>query len=111
MSTANPGWVLPWYFNFANTEGRAFHAYELPGLPASHGCIRLLDRDAQWLFDWGRAWLDASETSVVETGTPVLILGAFQFGVVPPWHSEAWLRRTVATAARLWPVERRSPHG
>lgn len=96
VSTVNSDWVLPWYFNFANEEGRAFHAYELPGRPASHGCIRLLDRDARWLFEWGRGWrLDASETNVVETGTPVLILGAFQFGVAPPWHSEVWLRSTV----------------
>lgn len=28
------------------------HAGELPGYPASHGCIRLHHKDAIWLFDW-----------------------------------------------------------
>jgi lipoprotein-anchoring transpeptidase ErfK/SrfK len=62
-STVDPDWFMRWYFNFGNREGLAFHAYSLPGYPASHGCIRLLDRDAQWLFEWGQAWvLDPSET-------------------------------------------------
>ena len=56
-STVDPDWFMRWYFNFDNGEGLAFHAYSLPGLPASHGCIRLLERDAQWLFEWGQTWL------------------------------------------------------
>lgn len=48
-STVDPDWFMRWYFNFGSREGLAFHAYSLPGSPASHGCIRLLDRDAQWL--------------------------------------------------------------
>jgi lipoprotein-anchoring transpeptidase ErfK/SrfK len=28
------------------------HQFSLPGFPASHGCIRLLMADAQWLFGW-----------------------------------------------------------
>ena len=95
-STINPDWFLRWYFNFENEEGRAFHLYDLPGRPASHECIRLLERDAQWLFGWGREWrLDPRGVNVLDPGTPVLIVGAFEFGVVPPWRSLAWLRRPI----------------
>ena len=95
-STVNPEWFLRWYFNFANESGRAFHLYDLPGQPASHGCIRLLERDAQWLFGWGREWrLDARGITTLEAGTPVLIVGAFEFGAPPPWRSLTWLRQPI----------------
>ena len=91
-STVDPDWFLRWYFNFGNREGLAFHAYSLPGYPASHGCIRLLDRDAQWLFEWGETWvLDPSATRVIKPGTPVLIVGAYDFDAAPPWRSLMWL--------------------
>jgi hypothetical protein len=71
-STVDPDWFMRWYFNFGNREGLAFHEYALPGQPASHGCIRLLQRDAEWLFNWGDEWvLDASGTRVITSGTPV----------------------------------------
>ena len=91
-STVDPDWFMRWYFNFGNREGLAFHAYSLPGSPASHGCIRLLDRDAQWLFEWGETWvLDPSATRVMKPGTPVLIVGAYDFDAAPPWRSLMWL--------------------
>ena len=91
-STVDPDWFMPWYFNFGNREGLAFHAYSLPGYPASHGCIRLLERDAQWLFEWGQAWqLDSSGTRVLASGTPVLIVGRYDFDAPPPWRSLLWL--------------------
>lgn len=95
-SSVNPEWFLPWYFNFGNRAGLAFHAYALPGGPASHGCLRLLARDARWLFAWGREWtLDASGTRLVEPGTPVFVTGAYDFGAPPPWRSTDWLARPV----------------
>lgn len=91
-STVDPDWFMRWYFNFGNREGLAFHAYSLPGSPASHGCIRLLDRDAQWLFEGGETWvLDPSATRVMKPGTPVLIVGAYDFDAAPPWRSLMWL--------------------
>ena len=70
-STVDPDWFMRWYFNFGNREGLAFHVYSLPGYPASHGCIRLLERDAQWLFEWGQTWmLDPSGTRVLTPGLP-----------------------------------------
>ena len=95
-STVDPDWFLRWYFNFENREGLAFHAYPLPGHPASHGCIRLLDRDAQWLFEWGQDWvLDRGGTRVHTPGTPVFIVGQYDFDATPPWRSLDWLAGTV----------------
>jgi hypothetical protein len=87
---------MRWYFNFGNREGLAFHQYALPGHPASHGCIRLLERDALWLFDWGETWtLDHTGTRIVRPGTTVQILERYDFGGSPPWRSLGWLSRPV----------------
>jgi hypothetical protein len=97
VSTVDPNWFMRWYFNFSNHEGLAFHAYSLPGSPSSHGCIRLLARDAQWLFEWGRTWtLDAGGTRVLRAGTPVFIIEDYDFDATPPWRSLTWLAHTVA---------------
>ncbi len=85
-STVNRNWFLRWYFNYDNRSGRSFHQYELPGLPASHGCIRLLNRDALWLYEWGGSWtLDERGLNVVSYGTPVVILGEYDYDADPPW--------------------------
>jgi hypothetical protein len=95
-STVDPDWFLRWYFNFGNREGLALHQFALPGQPASHGCIRLLQRDAEWLFNWGNQWvLDATGTRVIAPGTPVFIVGSYDVEAPPPWHSPAWLTQTV----------------
>jgi hypothetical protein len=99
-STVNPNWFMPWYFNFHNRRGLAFHAYTLPGYPASHACVRLLERDAQWLYRWGEGWeLDARGWEVLKPGTPVLILGHYDFDAPPPWQSLDWLVRRIALPA------------
>lgn len=91
-STVDPDWYLPWYFNFQNQRGLSFHEYALPGYPASHACIRLLKRDARWLYGWGEEWdIDARGREVLTPGTPVLILGTYDFDAPPPWRSLAWL--------------------
>lgn len=91
-SSIDPDWYMPWYFNFDTKRGLAFHQYRLPGLPASHACIRLLERDAKWLFEWGEArTVDRRRRKVVGPGTPVLILGQYRFDSLPPWRSPDWL--------------------
>jgi hypothetical protein len=78
---------MPLYFNFDNDRGLAFHQFALPGRPASHACVRLLERDARWLYSWGRGWiLGSGGQNVVTPGTPVLIYGAYGFGDRPPWR-------------------------
>lgn len=94
VSTIDPDWVMPWAFNFENRVGLAFHEQELPGHPASHGCVRLLGEDARWLFEWADTWtLDARGTGVQKLGTPVLIQGEYDFTAAPPWLSLPSLAR------------------
>jgi lipoprotein-anchoring transpeptidase ErfK/SrfK len=85
-STDNQDWLLEWYFNFVNERGVSFHLFDLPGYPASHACVRMLLRDAQWLYGWGEQWsLDDSKREVMMPGTPVVILGTYAFGTPAPW--------------------------
>ena len=105
-STDDPDWYMPWYFNFQNERGLAFHQLELPGRPASHACIRLLERDARWLYEWGVGWvLDDRGWNVVDPGTPVLILGRYDFEAPPPWRSAAWLAAGVTLPEEVPPPE------
>jgi hypothetical protein len=92
-STVDPEWFMPWYFNFGNAEGLSFHQYALPGRPASHACVRLLGADARWLFDWGDEWtLDGSRRHILQPGTPVFIVGIYDFTAPAPWQSPERLR-------------------
>lgn len=87
-STDNQDWLLEWYFNFVNERGVSFHLFDLPGYPASHACVRMLLRDAQWLYGWGEQWsLDDSRREVMTAGTPVLIIDTYPFGKAAPWLS------------------------
>lgn len=87
-STDNQDWLLEWYFNFVNARGVSFHLFDLPGYPASHACVRLLLRDAKWLYGWGDQWkLDETGRIVLVKGTPVLIQGSYAFGNPAPWLS------------------------
>lgn len=86
-STLSGEWRLDWYFNFHNTRGIAFHQFDLPGLPASHACVRLLERDARWIYEWGQSWTLDAKGQLLTTGTPVLVLGDYVFDAPPPWRS------------------------
>ena len=88
ISTIDPEWLMNWAFNFDNRSGLAFHEQALPGRPDSHGCVRLLQDDARWLFEWGDPWtLDPGGTRVLKLGTPVLVIGEYNFEATPPWRS------------------------
>ena len=92
-STDDPNWYMEWYFNFQNDRGLAFHQYSLPGRPASHGCIRLLERDAKWLYNWGESWsLSENGQEVTDPGTPVYIYGEYRFDSPQPWLDPSWWR-------------------
>ena len=95
-STVNPAWFMKWYFNIRNAEGVALHAYALPGRPASHGCIRLLERDAVWLFNWGDEWSLDRNGDLDRSGTPVLIIGRYDFDRPAPWLDVTAIRTPIA---------------
>ena len=61
-STFDDSWVMPFYFNIDTKEGIALHQFDLPGYPASHGCVRLLKEDAVWFYSWGEQWLWRKDT-------------------------------------------------
>lgn len=85
-STDNDQWILPWLFNFENSRGISFHQFDLPGYPASHACVRLLEDDAKWIFNWAESWvLSEDRRTVVAHGTPVVVFGDYAYDAPPPW--------------------------
>lgn len=87
VSTVNPDWLLPYYFNFMNFEGVGVHQYAMPGYPASHACVRLLDEDARFIYDWAEHWkLNENEQVVLQNGTPFMVFGEYDFSAAAgPW--------------------------
>lgn len=57
ISTDDSTWILKWYFNLENFRGVSLHQFELPGYPASHSCVRLLEEDAFWIYKWAEQWI------------------------------------------------------
>ena len=89
ISSENEEWLLKWYVNIHLGRGIAFHQYNLPGFPASHGCVRLYASDAQWLFDWAEPWKVTKEGEILRYGTPVIIEGGYGYGKPGIWRRMA----------------------
>lgn len=85
-STVNDEWKLKWNFNVWNKGGVGWHQYQLPGYPASHSCMRLLEADARYLYDWTDQWI-LSKGQLDAQGTSVIIFGAYPYGHSKPWWS------------------------
>lgn len=83
LSPPDDPWEMYWVFNFHDPRGMHVHQYEMPtGGPASHGCVRLVDADARWIYHWADGWKTtssgtgpASRGRVLEQGTTVLVIG------------------------------------
>lgn len=86
LAPAGQTWVMRWVFNFHDLRG--IHVHQYYALPttgaASHGCVRLMTADAQWIYDWADGWRTTSGTAdrglasrgrVLKQGTTVLVLG------------------------------------
>jgi lipoprotein-anchoring transpeptidase ErfK/SrfK len=85
-STFDDEWVLKWNFNIDNKEGISLHQYSLPGVPASHSCVRFYAADAEWIYNWADQWIvSADERTKLANGTPVIIYGSYNFKRKAPW--------------------------
>lgn len=84
ISTVNDEWKLKWNFNIENKEGVGWHQYAMPGYPASHSCLRMLEEQAKWMYSWADQWILESD-AVIAQGTPVIVFGAYPFGSRRPW--------------------------
>jgi hypothetical protein len=96
VSTLSPPgepWEMYWVMNLHEARGIHMHQYALPmGGPASHGCIRLSDPDARWLYAWTDTWtktggspISSAGSSVHAPGTMVLIIGQDIRGMPNPF--------------------------
>lgn len=84
-SLSPPGeqWEMYWVFNFHDSRGIHIHQYPMPtGGPTSHGCVRLVEDDAKWIYEWGDPWTTRAGSGVgsmgqmpTQPGTTVLVLG------------------------------------
>jgi len=87
ISTFNDEWKLKWNFNIENKLGVGFHEYELPGYPASHSCLRLLEKDAKMLYEFADQWELESAEKVRLKGTPVIVFGSYDFKKPKIWNT------------------------
>jgi hypothetical protein len=85
ISTVNDEWELKWNFNIMNKGGIGWHEYTMPGYPASHSCLRLVEADAKYLYHWADQWVLADRTTVQVKGTPVIVFGNYDFHAPKPW--------------------------
>ncbi|HTD93697.1 MAG TPA: L,D-transpeptidase [Chitinophagaceae bacterium] len=84
-STFNDEWDLRWNVNIQNKEGIGWHQYDLPGYPASHSCLRLLEEDARVLYKWADEWNIKGTDDIRSRGTPVIVFGEYDFSGKRPW--------------------------
>ena len=84
LSPPGEDWEMYWVMNFHQARGMHIHQYEMPtGGPTSHGCVRLVDADAEWTYNWADTWKTTSKSNgiassrarIIEQGTTVLVLG------------------------------------
>ncbi|GAB3712462.1 L,D-transpeptidase [Flavobacterium koreense] len=84
-STFDDEWELKWNFNIENKLGVGFHEYSLPGLPVSHSCLRLLEKDAKFLYEWADQWILDDKEELKVKGTPVIVFGNYTHDEPKPW--------------------------
>ena len=85
-SLSPPGepWEMYWVFNFHLERGIHTHQYAMPtGGPTSHGCVRMVDADAEFIYNWADGWTTSRRGTgyntnygkVIKPGTTVLVIG------------------------------------
>lgn len=87
-SSFDDEWILRYNFNVENKLGIGWHQYDMPGYPASHACMRLLEKDAVQMYGWAEQWvLTKNEQDTKAKGTPVIVYGSYDFEGPKPWLS------------------------
>jgi hypothetical protein len=98
MSPPGEDWTMRWVFNFHAARGIHVHQYSMPtGGPTSHGCVRLVDADAKWIYDWAEAWSTtqgrigpaSGRGTLKDPGTMVLVVGNDPAGTPQPFEYKA----------------------
>ncbi|MEL7363790.1 MAG: L,D-transpeptidase [Bacteroidota bacterium] len=90
-------WEMYWVLNIHERRGIHLHQYALPtGGPASHGCVRLLEPDAKWMFYWVDTWdktggtdISSAGATITDQGTMVLVIGEDISGKPDPFLRRA----------------------
>ncbi len=86
ISTVSDEWKLRWNVNVANFDGIGWHQYAMPGYPASHSCLRMLEEDAKWMYSWVDTWiLNKGGQTTRAKGTPLIVYGDYPWGKRRPW--------------------------
>ena len=85
ISSVNEDWILPYYFNFMNFEGVGTHQYAMPGYPASHGCVRMAEDDAKFIYNWANMW-QLENQQIKQNGTPFMVFGEYNHEGDLPWQ-------------------------
>lgn len=84
LSPPDEDWEMYWVVNFHQARGMHIHQYEMPtGGPTSHGCVRLVDADAKWAYNWADTWkttirgdgFASGSGRIREQGSTVLVIG------------------------------------
>jgi len=98
MSPPGEDWTMRWVLNFHAARGIHVHQYSMPtGGPTSHGCVRLVDADAKWIYDWAEAWSTtqghigpaSGRGTLKDPGTMVLVVGDDPAGTPQPFEYKA----------------------
>jgi len=83
LSPPDEPWEMYWVFNFQQERGIHIHQYAMPTAgPESHGCVRLLDPDAEYMYKWADSWkttlgngVGSENGNILLQGTTVLVIG------------------------------------
>jgi hypothetical protein len=95
LSPPGEDWEMYWVVNFYQERGMHVHQYEMPtGGPLSHGCVRLVDADAQFVYNWADTWettakgngIGSSTGRIKKQGTTVLVIGTEPAGKPQPFE-------------------------
>ncbi len=105
LSPPDEPWEMWWVFNFHASRGIHIHQFAMPtGGPTSHGCVRLIDDDAAWVYNWADSWkttlgsdFGSENGKILSQGTMVLVIGEDPPGKPEPflWRKKIPVLRTI----------------